>query len=134
MKTNDLTKGSLLKTLFTFATPFLVANIMQSLYGAVDLYMIGAYGSAESLAAVSVGTQVTQIVTSLITGLTLSSTVLIGEYTGKGDHEKIKATIGTSLTLFAIVVLVLTLGLMGLGSPILRLLNTPQESFGLTLQ
>ena len=134
MKTTNLTSGSIVKTLLAFATPFLISNVLQSLYGAVDLYMIGAYGSGEGLAAVSVGTQVTQIVTSLITGLTLSSTVLIGEYTGQKKTDKITATIGTSLILFSIVALLLTGGMLLFGRPILQLLNTPAESFELTMQ
>lgn len=134
MKEQDLTEGSILRTLFVFATPFLIANILQSLYGAVDMYMVGRYCREESLAAVSVGTQVTQIVTSLITGLTLSSTVLIGEYTGRKEKEKIKATIGTSITMFGIVAVLLTIGMLLFGRPILQLLNTPEESFALTMQ
>lgn len=134
MKTNDLTSSSIVKTLLAFATPFIISNILQSLYGAVDLYMIGKYCTEESLAAVSVGTQVTQIVTSLITGLTLSSTVLIGEYAGRKEPEKIKATIGTSLMLFSVVALLLTIGMLLCGRPILQLLNTPAESFELTMK
>jgi putative MATE family efflux protein len=133
MKAQDLTRGPVLKTLISFAIPFLISNILQSLYGAVDLYMVGRFCNAESLAAVSVGTQVTQIVTSLITGLTLSSTILVGEYTGRKEPENIKATIGTSLTLFTIVALLLTAGMLIFGRPILRLLNTPIESLELTM-
>ena len=82
MNTNDLTQGSAAGTLFRFAGPFFIANVLQSLYGAADLFVVGAFCGAQSVAAVSTGTQVTQIVTSLITGLTLGSTVIIGQYTG----------------------------------------------------
>ena len=77
MKENNLTEGSILKKLLVFAVPFLIANVLQSLYGAVDLFVVGRYCTAESVAAVSTGTQVTQIITSLVTGLTLGSTVII---------------------------------------------------------
>ena len=80
MDENRLTEGSVAKTLLLFAVPFLIANILQSLYGAVDLLVIGKYCTAESVAAISTGTQVTQIVTSLMSGLTLGSTILIGQY------------------------------------------------------
>lgn len=70
MKETNLTEGSILKKLLVFAIPFLIANVLQSLYGAVDLFVVGRYCTAESVAAVSTGTQVTQIVTSLVTGLT----------------------------------------------------------------
>ena len=64
---NALTKGSVLKALVTFTVPFLLANVLQSLYGAVDLFVVGQFCDAQAVAAVSTGTQVTQIVTSLVT-------------------------------------------------------------------
>ena len=110
MQPNSLTQGSVAKTLFRFACPFLVANVLQSLYGAADLFVVGAFCGAQSVAAVSTGTQVTQIVTSLVTGLTLGSTVIIGQYTGQGEYGKVKRAIGTTLTVFACVALALTAG------------------------
>lgn len=134
MKKNNLTEGSILRTLLFFAIPFLIANILQSLYGAVDLFVIGKYCNAESVAAVSTGTQVTQIVTSLITGLTLGSTVLIGQYMGKKEYEKVKQMIGTTLTVFAITAVGLTVLMLIFEKPLLTLLHTPKESFQLTMQ
>lgn len=134
MKENSLTDGGILKTLLLFAVPFLIANILQSLYGAVDLFVIGRYCGAESVAAVSTGTQVTQIVTSLITGLTLGSTIIIGQYMGSKDYESVKRTIGTTLTVFAITALVLTAAMLAFERPLLTLLRTPAESFEYTMQ
>ena len=122
MKALDLSEGSIPKTLFRFALPFLLANILQSLYGAVDLFVVGKFCSAESVAAVSTGTQVTQIVTSLVTGLTLGSTIV-----------KVKKTIGTTLTVFTITALVITALMLVFNSSILNLLHTPEESFDLTM-
>lgn len=134
MKENHLTEGSILKTLLLFAVPFLIANILQSLYGAVDLLVIGRYCSAESVAAVSTGTQVTQIVTSLVTGLTLGSTIIIGQYMGSREYDCVKQTIGTTLTVFAVVALILTALMLGFERQLLTLLDTPEESFALTMQ
>lgn len=134
MKQNNLTDGGILKTLLLFAVPFLIANILQSLYGAVDLFVIGRYCGAESVAAVSTGTQVTQIVTSLITGLTLGSTIIIGQYMGSRDYECVKRTIGTTLTVFAIVAVILTVVMLAFERPLLTLLRTPEESFEFTVQ
>ena len=105
---NALTKGSVVKALVTFTLPFLLANVLQSLYGAVDLFVVGQYCDAQSVAAVSTGTQVTQIVTSLVTGLTLGGTILIGKYTGMERWDKVKTAIGTTLSIFALVALALT--------------------------
>ncbi len=133
MKEHNLTEGNILKTLLLFAVPFLAANILQSLYGAVDLFVVGKYCTAESVAAVSTGTQVTQIITSLITGLTLGSTILIGQYTGSREFETVKKIIGTTFTVFAITAVLLTVVLLVLERPLLMLLDTPEESFALTM-
>ena len=134
LKGLDLTEGPIARTLIVFALPYLAANILQSLYGAVDLFVVGLYCSAESVAAVSTGTQVTQIVTSLITGLTLGSTILIGSYMGERDEERVKRTIGTTLTIFFFVSLMITFLLLFFLSDILTLLRTPSESFRLTAE
>ena len=83
METNQsLTQGNIVKNVILFSIPFLLANLIQALYGAVDLMVIGWYCPPESVAAVSTGTQVTQIITSMISGLTLGGTVLVGKYAG----------------------------------------------------
>ncbi|MCI8391494.1 MAG: MATE family efflux transporter [Roseburia sp.] len=134
MREHNLTEGNIIKTLLFFAVPFLIANILQSLYGAVDLFVVGKYCAAESVAAISTGTQVTQIVTSLATGLTLGGTILIGQYTGSRDNVRVKQTIGTMLTVFAVFALILTALMLGFERQLLTLLQTPAESFELTMQ
>lgn len=134
MRENILTEGNVAKTLLRFAVPFLIANILQSLYGAVDLFVVGRYGTAESVAAVSTGTQVTQIVTSLVSGLTLGSTIVIGNYMGQKRFDRVKQTIGTTLTVFGVVALLLTAAMLVLEAPLLTVLSTPEESFALTMQ
>ena len=134
MKKNNLTDGSMVKTLFLFAIPFLIANILQSLYGAVDLFVVGKYCASESVAAVSTGTQVTQIITSLVSGLTLGSTILIGKYMGQKNLTRVKQTIGTTLTIFSLVAVFLTIVMILFRDPLLHLLQTPTEAFDLTAQ
>lgn len=134
MKEKNLTEGSVLKKLLLFAVPFFIANLLQSLYGAVDLFVVGLYCGAESVAAVSTGTQVTQIVTSLITGLTLGSTIIIGQYMGSRQYEKVKQTIGTTLTVFALTAFILTIIMLLFERQLLELLSTPKEAFDLTMK
>ena len=134
MEHRDLTEGSVAKNLLLFAVPFLIANILQSLYGAVDLFVVGRYCTAASVAAVSTGTQVTQIVTSLMTGLTLGGTILIGRQMGCRDYEQVKKTIGTTLTVFLAVSLILAALMIGFLRPLLLILKTPEESFEFTMQ
>lgn len=125
---NLLTEGNVFRVLLTFSVPFLIANIIQALYGAVDLMVIGWYCPPESVAAVSTGTQVTQIITSMVSGLTLGGTILVGKYTGMRREEETKRAIGTTLTLFAAVAVLLTFLMLALTDPILAALKTPEES------
>ncbi len=132
MKDNhNLTEGNVLSVLLIFAVPFVIANVIQALYGAVDLLIIGRYCTPESVAAVSTGTQVTQIITSMITGLTLGGTILVGKYTGMKEENEVRKTIGTTLSVFGIVALILTVVMLISIPTILRLLKTPEESFEL---
>ena len=123
----------MLKALVTFTVPFLLANVLQSLYGAVDLFVVGQFCDAQAVAAVSTGTQVTQIVTSLVTGLTLGGTILVGNYTGMERWDKVKEAIGTTLSVFAVVAVLLTALMLLFEAPLLTVLNTPAESFEATM-
>lgn len=131
---NLLTEGNVFRVLLSFSVPFLIANVIQALYGAVDLMVIGWYCPPESVAAVSTGTQVTQIITSMVSGLTLGGTILVGKYTGMRDEKRTERTIGTTLSVFAIVALVLTLVMLLLRVPVLEALKTPVASFDMAKQ
>ncbi|WP_343247856.1 MATE family efflux transporter [Diplocloster hominis] len=128
---NLLTEGNVFRVLLSFSVPFLIANVIQALYGAVDLMVIGWYCPPESVAAVSTGTQVTQIITSMVSGLTLGGTILVGKYIGMRDEKRAERTIGTTLSVFAVVALVLTVVMLLLREPVLRALKTPAASFEL---
>ncbi len=125
----NLTEGNIISTLIGFSVPLLLANIIQALYGAVDLMVIGRYCAAPSVAAVSTGTQVTQIITSVITGMTLGGTILTGKYTGMKRPEETKKAIGTTLTLFALFSVLLTIIMLPASGVILRLLQTPEDAY-----
>ena len=126
---NRLTEGGTLQVLLRFAAPFLAANILQALYGAVDLAVVGWFCSPESVAAVSTGAQVTQIITSVISGLTLGSTILVGRYIGENRPDLAKTAIGTTLTVFALFSLVLTGAMLAGLRPMLTALQTPAAAF-----
>lgn len=126
---NRLTEGGTLQVLLRFAVPFLAANILQALYGAVDLAVVGWFCSPESVAAVSTGAQVTQIITSVISGLTLGGTILVGRYIGENRPDLAKTAIGTTLTVFALFSLVLTGAMLAGLRPMLTALQTPTAAF-----
>lgn len=127
--TMSLTSGGIGKVLWRFCVPFLLANLLQALYVAVDLLVVGQFCGAASVSAVSTGTQVTQIITSLISGMTLAGTILVGKYSGMKNTRKVEKTIATTITFFGIFSVVLTVVLILNISGILQLLKTPAEAF-----
>ena len=128
MKELDLTKGSVLKTLLQFAVPFLIANLLQALYGGADLFVVGWFDDAASVAAVAIGSQVMQTITGIILGLTTGTTVVIAMATGAKNYRDVATSIGTSICLFASVGLFLTLIMVVFHNYIAVLMHTPVEA------
>lgn len=124
----DLTRGSVPKVLLQFAVPYLLANVLQALYGGADLFVVGQFDDAASVAGVAVGSQVMQTVTGIILGLTTGITVLIGIATGARNSKELAAIIGSSVWLFAIVGAALTLPMAVFHNPIAELMHTPAEA------
>lgn len=125
----DLLHGNLYSALLLFALPFLAANLIQVLYGAVDLLVVGWYNTEAQISAVSLGSQITQLLLSLITGLTMGSTVLIAQYAGNGREKEIESSIATTFTLFLLLGVILTIVMMALTPQLLHLIQTPEEAF-----
>ena len=84
----DLTKGSALKNIITFSLPFLLANFLQTFYGMADLFIVGQYNGAASLSGVSIGSQVMHMITVMLVGIAMGSTVMIGRYVGERKEEE----------------------------------------------
>lgn len=124
----DLTQGSVPKVLLQFAVPYLLANVLQALYGGADLFVVGQYDDAASVAGVAIGSQVMQTVTGIILGLTTGITVLIGIATGARDYKQLASIIGSSIWLFALVGGTLTVLMTALHHPIALLMHTPEEA------
>ena len=128
MKELDLTQGSVPKVLLRFAMPFLIANVLQALYGGADLFVVGQYDDAASVAGVAIGSQVMQTITGIILGLTTGTTILIAMGTGAKDDRKVAATIGTSVYFFTVTGIILTLVMVLFHRPIAALMHTPEEA------
>ncbi|MFR1708626.1 MAG: MATE family efflux transporter [Clostridium sp.] len=126
---NNLTEGNIYRTLILFAIPFIMANFIQALYGAIDMAVVGWFSNAAGISAVSIGTQIMQIVNSLISGLAIGGTILIGQYWGGRKEKDTVETISTMLTLFCIFAVIFTLIMFLVATPILRVLKTPSEAF-----
>lgn len=128
MKELDLTQGNVTKVLLQFAVPFLLANLLQALYGGADLFVVGQYDDAASVAAVAIGSQVMQTITGIILGLTTGTTVLTAIATGAKDDRQAAHTIGTSIWLFAAIGVLLTVVMTLAHSHLALLMHTPTEA------
>ena len=114
----DFTQGSILKKLSLFMLPVLGALILQAAYGAVDLLVVGQFGSTVGLSAVSTGSQVLNLVTFVVTQLSMGVTVLIARYLGEKNEEQIGAVLGGAAVVFAAVSVGLFVLLVGFARPI----------------
>lgn len=128
MRESDLTRGSVPGVLFSFALPYLLANVLQALYGGADLFVVGQYDDAASVSGVAIGSQVMQTVTGIILGLTAGITVLVGIAAGARNEREMAAVIGSSVWLFAIAGAVLTVLMTVFHSGIVSLMHTPPEA------
>ena len=129
---SDFTQGSILKKLVAFMMPVLGALILQAAYGAVDLLVVGRFGSTSGLSAVSTGSQVLNLVTFAVTQLAMGITVLIARYLGEKRPQYIGPAIGGCTVVFAAISVVLFLIMVGLARPIAVLMQAPAEAVSLT--
>lgn len=124
----NLTRGSVLKNLVSFSLPFLLSYFLQSLYGLADLFIIGQYNDAQVITAVSVGSQIMHMVTVIIVGLAMGSSVLIGRAVGADDSRRLSKTTGNTVTLFVIVAAIFTMILLACCPFIINIMSVPEES------
>lgn len=127
--TNDLTTGSVTGTLLRFAIPFFFSSAMQALYGAVDLFVVGRFTGTSAVSAVSIGSQLMMVFTSLILGLTVGVTVTVGRSIGEGNRENAAYAIGNAITVFACIAVILIPFILIMRNTILGILKTPAESY-----
>lgn len=128
----DFTQGSILKKLVAFMMPVLGALILQAAYGAVDLLVVGRFGSTSGLSAVSTGSQVLNLVTFVVVQFAMGITVLIARYLGEKKPEKIGAVIGGGAIVFTIISVVLFIVMVCFAHPISMLMQAPEEAVDLT--
>ena len=128
----DFTSGSILRKLIYFMLPILGALALQSAYGAVDLLVVGRFGSTEGLSAVSTGSQVLNLATFVVCALATGVTVLIARYLGEKKPQLIAEVIGGSAFVFFILSVILAIFMVCLARQISILMQAPAEAVGLT--
>ncbi|MCM1124174.1 MAG: MATE family efflux transporter [Eubacterium sp.] len=125
---NNLTRGSVGKNLLLFAMPYLLSCFMQTFYGMADLFVVGLYNGSETTTAVSVGSQVMHMLTVIIVGFAMGTTVRIGRSVGAKDDRAMSETVGTSIVFFSVFAVVVTGVLLICTSAITKVMLTPTEA------
>ena len=125
----DLTRGSILSTLVRFALPVLLALILQALYGAVDLLVVGRFALTEDASGVATGSMLMSTATMVVTGLAMGITILVGESIGEGRPQRAGQAIGGGIFLSAVLAALLTVLLVVFAGPLATLMKAPAEAF-----
>lgn len=124
----NLTSGSVLKNILYFSLPYLLSYFLQTLYGMADLFIIGQFEGVAGTTAVSIGSQVMHMLTVMIVGLAMGSTVSIAKAIGANDKKEASRSIGNTVTLFMLVAIALMVILLCLVHPIVAVMSTPSEA------
>lgn len=132
-KVSNFTEGKIFSPLLKFAIPILLALFLQTMYGAVDLLIVGQFGNAADVSAVSTGSQVMMTITVIITGLTMGLTILIGQKLGEGNSKEAGNVVGSGISIFVIIAIVITVLIVSFASPISTFMHTPKEAFDSTV-
>lgn len=132
-KNHNFTQGAILMPLVKFAIPMLMAMLLQSAYGAVDLMVVGQFALPLDVSAVSTGTQIMMSLTVLVTGAAMAVTILLGQYIGQGRPDRAGEVVGTGICLFVIMTLVMTFFSMLFANQIAAILRAPADAFARTV-
>ncbi|MFI3170832.1 MAG: MATE family efflux transporter [Eubacteriales bacterium] len=124
----SLSEGKVLPTLLKFTIPIMMALFLQIAYGAVDLLIVGRFGSVADVSGVTIGSQLMQTITNIITGVAMGTTILLGQYIGAGQAEESGKIMGASIALFGTIAGVLTVVLLILNGSFVSIMQTPAES------
>ena len=128
MLAKDLTKGSIGRNILVFSIPYLISYFLQTLYGMADLFSIGQFQGAASITAVSIGSQVMHMVTVIIVGLAMGTTITIARAVGGRDMQAASRSIGNTVTLFLGVSVALAAIMVVLLPHIVAIMSTPEEA------
>ncbi|MBR5228845.1 MAG: MATE family efflux transporter [Firmicutes bacterium] len=130
---SNFTQGSILKKLLLFMLPILGALVLQSMYGAVDMLVVGQFGSTEGISGVSTGGNIINLIVCTVTAFSMGITVLIGRYIGEKKTEKLGKVIGGAIFIFILVAILLSVILIAFARPISMLMKAPVEAVDETI-
>ena len=128
----DFTSGRIIPPLLRFVGPVFLALFLQSMYGAVDLMIVGKFAYATDVSAVATGSQITMTLTNLISSLAMGMTILIGEKIGMGQPDEGGRIVGSGILLFTVIGLFMTAATATLAPQLAAVMQAPKEAFELT--
>lgn len=124
----NFSKGPIFGPLVRFALPILLALFLQTMYGAVDMMVVGQFATAADVSAVSTASWLMQLVTAFVVGIAVGTTVLLGRRLGEGNAAESGKIVGASIALFAILGIALTVLMELVAVPLVRIMQTPPEA------
>ena len=133
-ETRNFTDGGVLKSLIRFAIPVLAALFLQSLYGGVDLLIVGQFAETTDVSGVATGSLLMQTVTMVITGLSMGITIYVGQKIGEKNQEEAGKAIGAGIVLFCFLDVILAVILAVFAKSFASALHAPQEAYVQTCQ
>lgn len=133
MPASNFTEGKIFKPLVFFAFPVLFALFLQAMYGAVDLLIVGHFSTTENISGVATGSMLIQSITMVVCAFAMGITVLIGQKIGEGRANEAADVIGSGISLFAIIALILSIVFLIFAPVFSRLLRAPVEAFSQTV-
>ena len=126
----DMTEGSPWQKIVLFAVPMLVGNIAQQLYNTVDSVVVGNYVGDNALAAVGSAGPILNLLIVLFVGISVGAGIMVSQYFGAKEREKLSTTIGNCITLTGIATLFVMIVASLVARPLLELLDTPESIIG----
>ncbi len=129
----NFTTGSIPKKMIGFMLPILGALVLQAMYGAVDLLIVGKFGTTAGISGVATGSSVMNLFTFTTTALTTALTVVMGIYLGQGTPEKLGKLLGGAVAFFAVLAIIISVALLIFAKPLATLLQAPEEAMDLTV-
>ena len=130
MQSDSFTQGNIVRGMLRFSVPYLITCFLQTFYGMADLFIVGQFNEAASITAVSVGSQLMHMITVVIAGFAMGSTVLIGRSVGAGSRRRIAGAVNTTFAVFAVFAAALTVLLLLLTGQIISVLKVPEAAAG----
>lgn len=129
---NKITEGNILNVLIGFAFPYFLSSFLQTFYGMADLYIIGQFEGASSLSSVSIGSQFIHMLTVIIIGLSMGTTICMGHAMGRENKREISSIMINTVFIFTLIAIILTIILYINTNFVVQIMSTPSEAIQYT--